>query len=180
MMKTLFENLRDFARNEQGVATVEFVTALPMLLVFVYATFDSGLVMAKYVTLENALDRSIRQVRLGGITGGQVGSDYFKSEVCSRAELLVTDCSTNLFIEMIKVDSGATFSPPASTTCVNRSAGGTPATSFAGAAPNDVIYLRACLVVDRIFPSALSGLFAVDASGGILLVADSAYVVEPS
>jgi hypothetical protein len=136
--------------------------------------------MAKYVTLENALDRSIRQVRLGGVSGGDAGADYFKTEVCDRAEVLISDCSDNLFIELISVDTGTTFTPPASKTCIDRSQVGTPATSFAGAAPNDVIYLRACLVVDRVFPSALTGLFAVDASGGILLVADSAYVVEPS
>lgn len=177
-MKNFFNRLKNFDRNELGTSTVQFVIAFPFMFAMVVVTFDIGLLMTKYVVLENALDRTVRQVRLSGITGGDIGAAYFKSEVCSHATL-ISDCESSLFVEMTPIDTGSTFtSPPV--TCVDRTVPNQPATVFVPGVQNEIVYLRACLVVDRYFPNALSGIFSVDASGGIRLIADSAYVVEPS
>ena len=176
-MGNILRHIKHFSRNEDGVATLEFVIAFPFVFAMIVATFDAGLLMMKYVVLENALDRVVRDVRLTGIANGQAGVTFFKQEVCTIAQL-IKNCQTNLHVEMTPIDTSSTFNPSA-VTCVDRNANNPPATTFTTGAPDDIVYIRACLVVDRYFPSALSGIFTVDASGGIQLIADSAYVVEP-
>lgn len=177
-MKTLFKLIRFFAGNERGTATIEFVIAFPFMMSLIFATFDSGLMMSKYVVLENALDRVVRDVRLNGIANGESGHTYFKNSVCAIATL-IKDCESSLFIEMSPINTSGSFAPVPDATCIDRSSEATPAISFAAGVQNDIVYIRACLVVDRYFPSALSGIFSVDESGGIRLIADAAYVVEP-
>lgn len=176
-MGNIIERLKHYHGDEEGVATLEFVIAFPFVFAMIVATFDAGLLMMKYVVLENALDRIVRDVRLTGIADGDAGADFFKQEVCNIAEL-INDCEASLHVEMTPIDTSFTFTPPA-VTCVDRDADNPPATTFTTGAPDDIVYIRACLVVDRYFPSALSGIFTVDGSGGIQLIADSAYVVEP-
>lgn len=176
-MGKLLRRIKQFSRNEDGVATLEFVIAFPFVFAMIVATFDAGLLMTKYVVLENALDRVVRDVRLTGIADGDPGVTYFKAEVCNIAGL-ISNCEDSLHVEMIPIDTSLTFTP-SDVACVDRDTASSPATSFSTGEPNDIVYIRACLVVDRYFPSALSGIFSVDASGGIRLIADSAYVVEP-
>jgi Flp pilus assembly protein TadG len=176
-MNSILKKLEHFHRNEQGVATLEFVIAFPFMFAMIVATFDAGLLMTKYVVLENSLDRVVRTIRLSGIDDGASGAAYFKTQVCSLATL-IKDCESSLFIEMSPIDTSSSFTPGA-VTCVDRTASAPPANTISTGGPNDIVYVRACLVVDRYFPSAVSGIFSVDASGGIQLIADSAYVVEP-
>ncbi len=177
-MNYIINRLKRFGADVRGVATVEFVIAFPFMFAMIVLTFDTGLLMMKYVVLENSLDRVVRTVRLSGIAGGTAGADFFKQEMCQIATL-ISDCENSLFIEMTPINTGSTFTPGA-VTCIDRTANNTPATSFSGSTdPNEIVYVRACLVVDRYFPSALSGVFSLDGSGGIQLVADTAYVTEP-
>lgn len=177
-MRNFLNRLKSFTRDDRGTSTVEFVIAFPFIFSMIAVTFDSGLLMAKYVVLENALDRTVRDVRLTGSAGGAAGAQFFKQEVCTLATL-VADCEASLHVEMIPIGASSTFSPPP-VTCIDRTVATAPATMYTLGTPDDIVYLRACLVVDRYFPSLLSAVFTVDASGGILLIADSAYVVEPS
>jgi Flp pilus assembly protein TadG len=170
--------LGQFHRNEHGNATIEFVVLFPVLFAMIVAMFDSSLLMMKYVVLENSLDQVVRTVRLSGIAGGEAGATYFKQQVCAKAKL-ISNCEANLYVEMIPISTGSTFTPPP-VTCIDRTANNPPANTITVGTPNDIVYIRACVVVDRYFPSALSGIFNVDSSGGIRLIADSAYVVEPS
>ncbi len=176
-MKRMFKNLRRFSRNDRGVATLEFVLVFPVMFAMLVAMFDAGLIMIKYVVLERSLDTVVRDVRLNGIASGQAGSDFFKQEVCDLSPLL-KDCVDNLFVEMTPINTGATFTPSA-VTCIDRTANNTPAIDFTSGVHNEIVYIRACVIVDRYFPTSLIGIFTSDASGGIRLVADSAYVVEP-
>ena len=170
--------LKNFNRDDEGSSTLEFVIAFPFIFSMIAVTFDSGLLMAKYVVLENAVDRTVRDVRLSGTAGGSAGATSFKQEVCNIVTL-IADCQNSLHVEMTPISTGSSFSPPP-VTCVDRTVGSLPADSYTPGTPDDIVYLRACLVVDRYFPSLLSSVFTVDASGGILLIADTAYVVEPS
>lgn len=176
-MKRMFKQLRRFSRNDRGVATVEFVLVFPVMLAMLFAMFDAGLIMVKYVVLEMSLDRVVRDVRLNGIAGGAAGSTFFKQEVCAISPLL-KDCENNLYVEMTPINTGSTFTP-SEVTCIDRTANNTPAIKFVPGVHNEIVYIRACVVVDRYFPTSLIGIFTSDASGGIRLVADSAYVVEP-
>lgn len=176
-MKYIVNIFKRFSRNERGTATIEFVFVFPLMFAMLAAMFDAGLIMVKYVVLETSLDRVVRNVRLNGIAGGETGSDFFKDEICNISPLFV-DCQNSLFVEMTPINTGSTFIP-AAPTCIDRTAENTPAIVFVPGVQNEIVYIRACVIVDRYLPSTLLGIFTPDASGGIRLVADSAYVVEP-
>jgi Flp pilus assembly protein TadG len=177
-MKRFFKILRRFTQNERGTATVEFVFVFPTMMALMFVMFDTGLIMIKYVVLETSLDIVVRDVRLHGIQSGQSGADYFKQEVCARSPLF-EDCQSNLFIEMTPINTGTTF-VATDPTCVDRTVNDPPAVDFVPGATNDIVYIRACVIVDRYLPTTLVGIFNTDASGGLRLIADSAYVVEPN
>ena len=176
-MKRFFKILRRFAQNDQGTATVEFVFVFPTMMAILFIMFDLGLIMMKYVVLETSLDIVVREARLHGIASGQSGSDYFKQQVCDRSPLFA-DCESSLFIEMTPIDTGTIFVAE-DPTCVDRTVNDPPAINFNGGVQNDIVYIRACIIVDRYLPTTLINIFDLDASGGIRLIADSAYVVEP-
>ncbi|PCH93868.1 MAG: hypothetical protein COB84_08515 [Rhodobacteraceae bacterium] len=177
-MSKLTQIFKRFLKNQRGSATIEFVIAFPFLFGMIVLTFDSGIMMAKYVVLENALDRVVRDVRLFGTASGVAGHAAFKQAVCDRA-ILIANCESTLIVEMTPIATGSAMTPPSGAACANRGANSVPVINFTGGGANDIVYIRACVIVDRYFPSLMSSVFPTDASGGIALVASSAYVVEP-
>ena len=179
-MMNFLEKIKNFARDESGVSSIEFVMLFPAAFGLVALDFDAALLMLRYTNLEGALDRSVREVRLHGFPASetQSRSEYFIEEICKNAAL-IKDCTTSLAVEMSPIDTSTGFSKPTEIKCINRNDDNQPVIEFTPGSQNDVVYLRACLVVDRFFPNSLPGVFTTDASGGVRLVADSAYVVEP-
>lgn len=177
-MSKLTQIFKQFLKNQRGSATIEFVIAFPFLFGMIVLTFDSGMIMTKYVVLENALDRVVRDVRLFGTASGVTGHNAFKKAVCDRA-VLIEDCEATLVVEMTPIVTGTAMAPPSGAICTNRNSSNAPVVSFTGGGANDIVYIRACVIVDRYFPSLMSSVFLTDESGGIALVASSAYVVEP-
>ncbi len=170
-----------FSREEEGAATAEFVVLFPIILGLIAVNFHSAVLMLKYTELESALDKSVREVRLHGFPeSDDNGLAYFKSEICSHANY-IKNCASTLTLEMSPIDTSAGFVKPAGAKCIDRTQTSQPVIEFVPGRQNDAVYLRACVVVDRIGPTIFNGfgLFDSDASGGIQLIADTAYVVEP-
>ncbi len=174
------EKIKRFSKDERGAATVEFVVLFPAAFGLVALNFDAALLMLRYTNLESSLDKTVREVRLHGFpaTGSVSSAEYFKTEICKNASLL-KNCEQNLAVEMSPIDTSSGFSKPASIQCIDRSEENQPVIEFTPGRQNDIVYVRACMVVDRFFPNSLPGVFASNESGGLMLVADTAYVVEP-
>ena len=178
-MSNFKNKVMHFLKDERGVSTLEFVIGFPLFFAVVAVTFDAGVLMARYVILENTMDRVVRQIRIGGISSGDEGHDIFKESICSIATI-IPDCETSLHVEMIPVPLDGPMPPIDDVKCVDRDdVDNPPATNFNFVAPDKIAFIRACLIVDRSFPSLIQGAFKQDASGGIVMVAKSAFVVEP-
>jgi len=175
----LMNFIKQFSRDDKGSSTVEFVTLFPLAFGLVALNFDSAVLMLRYTDLEASLDKTVREVRLNGFpASNDNGLAYFKSEICNRANF-IKDCENNIAVEMSPIDTSVGFSAPTDIKCINRADNSQPAVNFTPGVQNDAVYVRACVIVDRAFPNTLPVLFTTDDNGGIRLVADTAYVVEP-
>lgn len=177
-LRALGLGLRRFGRREAASATVEFAIAVPMVLALLFSSVDFGVVMLRQVFLDRAVDMAVREVRLGRITAS--GFNAFRDTICDRA-LLVSNCQSNLTIEMRPVDVRTWSGLEAAAACVNRAEDFTPVLDFnPGAGNQELMLIKVCLIADPFI--SLTGLvygMTRDASGGYAMVARAAWANEP-
>lgn len=177
MIASLRRKLAAFRRREDGTASTEFVVIIPLILGIFMASLESGLVMVRSTLLEQSVDMTMRNLRLGQYPN--VDSDLLKQEICART-IVFPNCQRNIMIEMRRV-STATFAMPATpVVCVDREEEAQPVLTLQIGQQNDVMMVRVCIVQDLLFPTTGLGLaMPKDPSGGIGLIAETAFVTEP-
>lgn len=164
-------------RREDGTASMEFVIVIPLLLTIFMASFESGLIMVRSILLEQSVDMTMRELRLGHYPAAD--ADLLKREICSRT-IIFADCEDNIMIEMQRVSTATWAMPATPITCVNREEEVQPVLFLQIGQQNDVMLMRVCILQDLIFPTTGIGLgLPKDAGGGIGLVTETAFVTEP-
>jgi hypothetical protein len=175
-----------FAGDQSGAATVEFVIIAPVFFAIVLSVFEAGWLMTKYMMLDRGLDLAVRDLRLGAINNPD--HDNFKERVCEYS-IIFSDCEDVVLIEMTPVEIGTDDFPTNDRTCIDRAnpidpldwldnfnSGGrwdrsTPA----------VMFVRACVIVEPLFPGNRLGLqLPQDATGGFQMATYSAFANEPN
>lgn len=166
------------ARREDGAATVEFVIAVPILLMVFMAAFEAGLLMTRSMMLEQAVDRTMRSLRLGLIPNPTIAQ--LRADICNKT-VIFPDCRRDLTIELRRIDTATWALPPTQATCRNRRETIDPAVSYSTGGQNDIMLVRVCISVDPMFPTTGLGLaLPKRPDGGYGLLAVSAFVNEPS
>ncbi len=177
MFRTLRRLGHRFFRREDGTASVEFVMAVPVLLLVFVSSFENGLLMTRSIMLDQAVERTMRELRLGRLTNPTPAS--LKSEICSRTVIL-HDCSTSLTLEMVRINTTNWNLPSTAVTCRDRSQTMVPVTTLEIGQQNDIMLLRACIAQDAIFPTVgLGMLLPKDGNGGYYLTSVATFVTEP-
>ncbi|MCU0815509.1 MAG: pilus assembly protein [Cypionkella sp.] len=168
---------RAFLRKEEGTVTVEFALLFPVVFfMFIWAT-ELGLIMTKQVMMEHAVDMSMRELRLGRMQNPS--SDTLKDEICSRAAIL-TNCRDTLMIELQPVNTATWAMPATPVSCTDREQPLQPVVTFSPGAQNQIMLMRACVLVEPVFPGVGIGAgLEKDPQGGFAMVAASAFVNEP-
>ncbi len=174
----LLRRLRRFGRDQSGVVSFEFVLMAPLYLVVFLSAVEAGILLTRGVIMERALDLSVRNLRLG--IGGPITHDQLKAQICANTAL-IRDCMNVVRLELRPV-STVTFQPLNNTaTCVERDEEIQPLVEFRTGVENELMLVRICTVVDPVFPTTGLGLrLPKDASGGVRLIATSAFVNEPT
>lgn len=177
MMQFIKRLSRGF-RREDGTATVEFVMAVPVLMTIFMASFESGLLMTRSVMLEQSVDITMRELRLGHYNLPDAA--LIKKEICDRTSIL-RDCEASTIVELTRINTTNWVLPTGQASCVNRDEEIQIADTFVAQQQNDMMLVRVCVRQDLIFPTSSLGLkLATDSEGGYSLVAISAFVVEPN
>lgn len=162
--------------DENGSTTIEFVLMLPVIAILATASVEIGVIMSRYVMLERALDMSVRDIRLGATPT----TEELVTEICTRASI-IPDCAMSLIIDMQPIDDQAWDLPALSTPCYDREEDIVPATEFTYGAENQIVLIRACVIVDPLMATIGLGQALDDVGGGqFYLKAASAFVNEPA
>lgn len=177
-MKRLFKRLACVFSREDGNSSVEFVIVAPLLLIVFMAAFESGLLMTRSIMLEQALDKTIRELRLGHYTLPDAAK--LKSEICKRT-VIFTNCEANITIEMTRVNTATWAMPVSNVACIDRSEQFAPVVAYVTPQQNDVMIVRVCVIQDALFPTTGLGLaLPKDGNGGYGIVAVTAFATEPT
>ena len=177
-MIRLLKRLAQGFRREDGTASIEFVMAVPVLLTVFMASFESGLLMTRSIMLEQSVDITMRELRLGHYP--MPNAALLKTEICKRT-VIFNKCEESIMIEMTRINTATWTLPQTDVVCVDREEEIQPVTALQIGQQNDVMLVRVCVMQDAIFPTSEFGLqLATDALGGYALVAVSAFVTEPS
>ncbi|WP_254437953.1 TadE/TadG family type IV pilus assembly protein [Ruegeria arenilitoris] len=168
--------LQRFKRCEQGSPTVEFVVIFPFYMFFILSAVEYSLVTMQQAMLENAVDRTVRDIRLG--TGTVLQHDDIKDRICDRAGI-IRSCGESLRLEMIVQDAFAGIHLPEEPDCTDLSEEAKPVRDFSNGTENQLMILRACAKIDPLFPTSTMGRTLANDGGQIRLTALSAFVQEP-
>lgn len=169
--------LHKFVREEDASATVEFVLVFPVFMWFVLTIFETGFLATRIVMLERGLDIASRGLRLG--SNVSLSHEAFKNEVCKYTAIL-DNCQRDMILEVVKLDVNSAY-PQNAPNCIDRTGEIDPKIDFQPGARNEIMFVRACMIVDPLFP--LHGLtlgLTKDASGGLQIVSYTAFMNEPS
>lgn len=177
-MIRLLKRLSHAFRREDGTAALEFVVAVPLLITIFMASFESGLLMTRSIMLEQSVDMTMRDLRLGHYTLPDAA--LLKTEICKRT-VIFKDCDANITIEMTRISTATWALPTTGVACIDRSEEIVPVISLQIGQQNDIMLVRVCVVQDALFPTTGIGLgLPKDGKGGYGVIATSAFVTEPS
>lgn len=165
-------------RREDGTATIEFVLAIPAVLMIFMASFESGLMMTRGMMVERSVDMTMRELRLGHMIMPTFAK--LKADICSRTRV-IPDCLNAIKIHMQPVSTVIWDLPVAQPECVDRSEPIKPDLVPNPGVDNELMLVRVCVTADAMFPTTGIGLaLPKDPNGGYFIVSTSAYVNEPS
>jgi Flp pilus assembly protein TadG len=178
LLNEFSQSVRRFARNENATATMEFVITFPVIMILFIAAFETSMIMTRQVMLERTLDQAVRILRLAN--GLTVTPADIRTAICSNTSML-PNCTTLLTIDLRPVERATYAVPGSQDLCIERAdATATLNNQFVAGADNEVMLVRACMIVDRILPFSGYGLnLTRDDSGGLHMVAASVFVNEP-
>jgi len=176
-VRPAWERFQSFLADDGGNASLEFVTLVPPLFYILFSIGEAGALMTRTVSLERGINIAARDVRLGLPTVQD--TEDLKQRVCEEA-FLDLSCEENLVVEVGPLDDFTDYtSGPVS--CVDRTDEDfTPVVTPVQAERGEIMFVRACLVVDPIFPGmGLGAMLPKDASGGYAIILRSAFLNEP-
>lgn len=177
-MHSLAYHIRQFVRRENATATMEFVITFPIIMMLFIAVFETSMIMTRQVMMERTLDQAVRILRLAN--GLTVTSADIRTAICDNTSLL-PDCDSLLTIDL-RVVPRATYAVPSDQDmCIERAdASATLDNTFNPGSDNQLMMVRACMIVDRLLPFSGFGLnLTRDDSGGLHMMAASVFVNEP-
>ena len=166
-----------FLGDEGGNASVQFVIVFPVVMWFFGTVFETGFIATRMVLFERGLDIASRELRLGTLTNPD--HDTLKQLVCENSTIL-TNCERDLILELVELDLNSAY-PQNQANCIDRTEEIEPTITFNPGGRNRIMFVRACMVVDPIFPGLGITLgLQEDSSGGLQMVSYTAFMNEPA
>lgn len=170
--------LRRLFWREDGTATIEFALMFPAVITIFVMAMETGVIQIRQVMLDRALDLTVRELRLGRLGGTPTQEDVF-DRVCANA-FLIPNCRENLSMELTPIALDDWERPQTAINCVDHITQISPVNPFTQAGQMRPTLVRACLMVDMMFPTSRFGLqMAVDPQGGYRMMSYSFYINEP-
>ncbi|MEA2929872.1 MAG: hypothetical protein QOG38_2300 [Hyphomicrobiales bacterium] len=102
--------VRRLARDEKGIATVEFAIVVAPFLALMFAIMETAIVFFAGQTLETAVGDSARLIMTGQAQNASFTQAQFKNAVCAKI-LGLFDCQNGLQIDVKTYTSFGSVSP---------------------------------------------------------------------
>lgn len=193
MKHVVLNALRRFCDSEDGSGIVPVALWAPFMIGIAVTTVDLGAYTMRLVSLERALDQTIREVKLD--TSKVWTHAALKEDICERTSVM-GNCTELLTLEMISVDMRDYVSPDRQASCsdtskllTSKDGNGneipledrlTPARNFENGVAHQTMILRACYKYKPATPgSLLARANLSDENGFTAVVSTGVFVHEP-
>ncbi|KAE9627910.1 pilus assembly protein [Parasedimentitalea maritima] len=177
MITRIQNSIRNFRSREDGSSSVEFALVIPAFIIILLSTVELGLITIRQTMLERAMDQTVRDLRLG--TGTGQTHDGIRNSICERSGF-IDDCGTSLRLEMVQVDPFNWGNINEVPDCIDQAEVVLPVREFTNGQSNELMFIRACMKFEPIFPFwGLGNSLHKDGEGRVSLFASSAFVQEP-
>lgn len=179
MIARMKKRLVGFGKKEDGSAImVEFMFMVPLVFGIFFMALELGMYSVRQMLLDRSVDVVAREIRLN--TNVTITHDSIKNMICPNSGGL-TNCETQLRLEMIVVNPRNFTALPARTDCIDASATPAPVRGFTLGQQHNLMMLRACYNFAPIFPTTGLGFaFAKNSDGRASMSTISAFVQEPN
>jgi len=177
LVRFALQLVRRFASDTHGAASMEFAVVFPFFVILLFMSGEVGVLAGRTVLFKRGVDIAAREVRLGFNPGADV--EQFKRTVCAYA-FLINTCEQDLKVEMVRINS-TIGQDRGAVVCRNRvDPDLEPVTTYTRGKTDDIILIRACLIVDPVFPGTGLGasLARTELGGGYAIVALNAFMNE--
>ncbi len=179
----MMKKLREKLAQEEGSTTIEFVILFPVLMTMVFAMFESGWLMTRYMMLDRGVDMAIRDLKVGTL---EPTHDNLKASICDYSAIL-TNCEEELLLELvlyddIENDPAYVNYPHNQAYCFDRDAD-EPLSSQISTdyARDEEVFLRACMLIEPLLRGIGVGFWMPnDPSGAHQMVSFGLFKTEPS
>lgn len=175
-----------FCRDTSGAATLEFVVLVPFLMIVIFMFAEIGILTGRKVLLKRGVSIAARDIRLGNT----VDEEAFRRTACRNA-FLISSCFNELRVEMVPHDVASGQNPNSNVYCPNRFPDpndAAPNNNYTNGVDGDIMIIKACLIVNPVFPGAAfaaglpwawlePGLTSADGAG-YAIIARSAVMIE--
>ncbi|MEM6619918.1 MAG: hypothetical protein AAF761_05110 [Pseudomonadota bacterium] len=174
MLKRLRVKGRRFRRDEGGYSSAEFVVVLTTFMTGFAWVFESGTINIRQMMLDRAVDLVVRDLRL--YNNPNYSHDFMKAEIC-RYAYVFQNCDQRLFLDLQPVNLATGYTKTYS--CYDKENDVNPITTWNRGARQEIVYMRACIIVDPMMPNGVA-LFPNVQATGVPLVSDTAFMNEPA
>ena len=175
----LHRGARRLRRDESGVTVVEFALIAPVFLALTFASYDVGIVMLRQSLLAQAVDKTMRDVRLSDSTA-QVPLDTFIKNVCDRS-LIIIDCEKQLVVDLVPIGPRAVNVPDTAAPCTDVGPSDDFIRPLMRYQPNvrgQILFVRVCATSAPLVPWGLSNYLVSNKTGRAHIVVTSAFMGE--
>lgn len=166
MMRGLFTKaLNRLRKDEDAVSTVETVVMLPFILVLCSYTMDLGMLLTRNVMLERAVDVGTRDIRLGLMAVDDY--DGLRKRICDEA-IIIPECESRLKMQLNAMSPYLWEDPGKVPDCESlKTVTVTEPREFDAATRNQMVFFRACAVLEPVMPGwGLSDSLLSSSDGG--------------
>ncbi len=144
---------------------------------FFGTVFETGFIATRMVLFERGVDIATRELRLGTLANPD--HETLKRSVCEQSRILV-NCDRDLVLEVVELDLNSAY-PQNQANCIDRTEEIEPTITFNPGGRSRIMFVRACMIVDPIFPGLGITLgLQRDNSGGLQMVTYTAFMNEPA
>lgn len=167
---------RRFLKDTGGGPTIEFVILFPGVIYFIFLFSEVAVLTARTALLKRGVMTAVTPLRLGD----PFDELAFRNSICDGA-LFIVDCADSLMVEIQPIE-GTSFSNSGPFNCINNvDPDIQPAPILNPGQPKEIMLVRACLLVNPLFPgSGLGASLAQQHNGEYAIVATTAFMNEPS
>jgi len=178
MIKRFLSQYRAFRGDDQGTSTLEFLMVFPIFCFLIMAAYEVGHFTTVSAMLDRGLDQAVRDVRIG--RNPDVTLSSLRSATCQYSRR-IRNCEERLHIQLQPIEARGFVAPAQVASCIDVTTGLAPLNEFVDGGANELMLVRACVVVDPVFPSAILGAGVTqNADSTYSIVTTSAFVNEPN